>query len=389
VASIRKRRGRFEVRWRDGRGQRSRTFTRRGDAERFKVEVERKAQLGGLFEAEPAFFSDFLDGWLGRFEQRVRPSTYERGVQALRTVQELGRWRVHEIRAADVEDRIAIVGRRAPRQASIALQLLKQVLRSAEQRGHRVDAAIFSLRPPRHEEREPRFLLWTEVERLASYCAEGRLVAFAALTGLRQGELFALRRSDFEFANRVVRVERGSRAGAATKTKSGRKRGVDLTVVAAELAAEQLAARDGGPLNLLFPSPAGGMWRKDNFMARVFRPAVRRAELDGLTFHDLRHTYASLMVAAGVNPHVIAEQLGHRDARLVLQRYGHLYPGASRQAAIDLDLYLRAAANVGQTWGGGGFNDEPSEESPAYGSGAYRDRTGDLRLAKPALSQLS
>ena len=46
-------------------------------------------------------------------------------------------------------------------------------------------------------------------------------------------------------------------------------------------------------------------------MARVFRPAVRRAELDGITFHDLRHTYASLMVAAGATPHVIAEQLGH------------------------------------------------------------------------------
>jgi Phage integrase family len=104
------------------------------------------------------------------------------------------------------------------------------------------------------------------------------------------------------------------------------------------------------------------MWRKDNFMARVFRPAVRRAELDGLTFHDLRHTYASLMVAAGVSPHVIAEQLGHRDARLVLHRYGHLYPGASRQAAIDLDLYLRAAS-VGQTWASDGFEVEPSEEA--------------------------
>jgi hypothetical protein len=50
------------------------------------------------------------------------------------------------------------------------------------------------------------------------------------------------------------------------------------------------------------------------------------------------------MVAAGTSPHVIAEQLGHRDARLVLQRYGHLYPGASRQAALDLDLYLEDAS---------------------------------------------
>jgi Phage integrase family len=130
------------------------------------------------------------------------------------------------------------------------------------------------------------------------------------------------------------------------------------------------------------------MWRKDNFMARIFRPAVRRAELDGLTFHDLRHTYASLMVASGVSPHVIAEQLGHADARLVLQRYGHLYPGASRQATLALDLYLEAES-VGHTWGGGGSTERLSEESPGNRGGAYRDRTGDLRLAKPALSQLS
>jgi integrase len=390
VASIRKRRGRFEVRWRDGHGQRSRAFTRRADAVRFKLEVERKAQLGSLYEAEPVFFADFLDGWLERFEQRVRSSTFARGVQALRTVRELGRWRVHEIRAADVEDCIAVVARRAPRQASIALQLLKQVLRSAEQRGHRVDAPIFALRPPRHEEREGRFLSWAEVERLASYCTEGRLVTFTALTGLRQGEVFALRRMAVDLPNRIVRVEGAARSGAIGKTKTGRKRVVHLTVVAAEVLAEQIAARDGGPLGLVFPSPTGATWRKDNFMARVFRPAVLRAELQGLTFHDLRHTYASLMVAAGASPHVIAEQLGHRDARLVLQRYGHLYPGASRQAALDLDLYLYLeAASVGHTWGGGGSTDEPSEESPGNRGGAYRDRTGDLRLAKPALSQLS
>ena len=177
MASIRKRRGRFEVRWRDGRGQRSRTFIYRRDAERRKVEVERQAQLGALFEPAPLAFGVFLDEWLERYAQRVRSSTYERVVQALSTVRELGRWRVHVVRAADVEDRIALVARRAPRQAAIALQLLKQVLRNAQQRGHRVDATIFSVRSPRHEEREPRFLTWQEVERPASFCIEGRLVA--------------------------------------------------------------------------------------------------------------------------------------------------------------------------------------------------------------------
>jgi integrase len=105
-------------------------------------------------------------------------------------------------------------------------------------------------------------------------------------------------------------------------------------------AQQQLGRLGRREVDLLFPSPQGGIWRKDNFMARVFRPAVRRAALKGLTFHDLRHTYASLMVAAGVSAQVIADQLGHSDARLVLQRYGHLYPGASERAALALDAYL-------------------------------------------------
>jgi len=86
-------------------------------------------------------------------------------------------------------------------------------------------------------------------------------------------------------------------------------------------------------------------------MGRVFRPAVRRAELDGLTFHDLRHTCASLLISTGANPLEVAAQLGHRDARLVFQRYGHLYPGAAEHAVQRLDGVTRKAG-VGEAWGG-------------------------------------
>ena len=85
-------------------------------------------------------------------------------------------------------------------------------------------------------------------------------------------------------------------------------------------------------------------------MARVFRPAVRRAGFEGLTFHDLRHTCASLLIAANANPLEVAAQLGHKDARLVFQRYGHLYPGAAERAVQRLDA-LTANAGVGEARG--------------------------------------
>jgi hypothetical protein len=95
VASIRKYKtanaeSRFEVRWRDARGHdRCKTFKLSADAKRFRVDVERRQQLGPLYDAKAEFFGDFLEGWLARYEQRVRRSTYERGVQALRHFQAL------------------------------------------------------------------------------------------------------------------------------------------------------------------------------------------------------------------------------------------------------------------------------------------------------------
>jgi integrase len=107
-----------------------------------------------------------------------------------------------------------------------------------------------------------------------------------------------------------------------------------------------------------FTDPANA---KDNFRAtclpkpsraRRRRPKpVLRADLERLEFHDLRHTFASLMIAASANPLQLAEALGHTDKTgrpdptLVWKRYGHLYPGSTREAAAALDRHLKAVAS--------------------------------------------
>jgi integrase len=78
---------------------------------------------------------------------------------------------------------------------------------------------------------------------------------------------------------------------------------------------------------------------------------ARRTDLERLEFHDLRHTFASLMIAARANPLQLAEALGHTDGpdgltrRLVWKRYVHLYPGSTREAAAALDRHLTAVAS--------------------------------------------
>jgi integrase len=359
VASIRiyataNRQKRWEVRWRDGTGRdRSKAFAREGDAKRFKVDIERRQQLGQLYDVRRIALGEFFEGWRGRYEQQVRPSTFERGMEAVKHLQPLMPLYLDQVTASEVEDRMVGVAKAAPRQAQIALALLKQVLRNASERGHVVDEVVFRVRPAPLEEREPHFLTWAQVEELASMCTEERLIVLASLTGLRQGELFALRDRDVDLDAGVVVVKRSAYKGQSVRTKTRQSvRRAYLSSLAKRMLREQLLARDPNQGGLVFPSPSGVIWQRNNFMARVFRPAVKRAELVGLTFHDLRHTCASLLIATGANPLEVAAQLGHKDARLVFQRYGHLYPGAAERAVQRLDA-LTSGAGVGEGWGGG------------------------------------
>lgn len=373
---------RYAVRWRDSTG-RTHFKTVPGpkkNAQKVKAQIEGRLALGPLYDEPPETLGNFLVGWLDRYRQRVRPSTLKRRREALRALVALEEeqadpfglagMRLDRITTAVLEDAIAAIAERAPRQAQLALATVKLALKNARERGQIVDPGLLAIASPESEEREPVFLAWQYVLDLASWMPEqiARIVPIAALTGAREGELFALRVEDVDFADETLLVvTTGSNPRGQTKTR-GSKRTIDLAPLATQLLREQMLARWHTSSNLVFPAPEGGIWNKDNFTARVFRPAVGRAAkkyqrkhhlrseeptpFDGLTFHDLRHTCASLMIAAAnqagagqaVTVKSIAEQLGHTDGGvLVLRRYGHLFKGTRRQAALALDEYVRAS----------------------------------------------
>ena len=93
----------------------------------------------------------------------------------------------------------------------------------------------------------------------------------------------------------------------------------------------------------VFTAPQGGPLRLPAFRARVWRPAVRAAGLDGLRIHDPRHTAAALWIAAGAGPKGVAARAGHTSVSFTLDRYGHLYPEADAALRDRLDaLYVTA-----------------------------------------------
>ncbi len=230
----------------------------------------------------------------------------------------------------------------------MALVLLKRILRSAEERGQAVDPAVFHVRVAKPEEREPLFLTWEEADELRSWLPEhvSRIVPIAILTMLRRGEVLAVRDRDLDLETGSISVVAQSQDGGRvrTKTRAGR-RTVDVGPTAIKLLREQQLVLAPNADGVLFATATGRPFDPNNFMNRLFKPAARAAGMPALTFHDLRHTGASLMIAAGCHVKVIAEQMGHADGgALVLRRYGHLYKGARRQAAMALEAHVFDAA---------------------------------------------
>lgn len=215
------------------------------------------------------------------------------------------------------------------------------LVRDARRRGLRVSDAILEVRPINRPPRERRFLTWHEVEHLAAATPEpyNRLVQVAALTGLRQGELFGLRWRSVDLEARTVQVARTQVNGLVgrTKTRSG-MRTVAITRKPAVLLGEQRTnGRAAGSDGLVWTGPHGGAIRKDNFMSRVYRPAVARAGLAPLRFHDLRHTYAVLMIAVNAHVKLLQHQMGHASVTITLDLYGHLYPELTGPVMDALD----------------------------------------------------
>jgi len=315
----------------------SKTFTTMQDAKHWAAEVERQKRLGELYEAPPESFGALLDAFIVRKKHGWRPSTLQTKMETKEYLKALRPVPIGRVTYALLADEISGVAVRAPNRAGKALALAKSVLRDAEQRGHRVDRKALAVEKPRYEERERRFLTYEQLQELASFAPDlSNIIMVAGLSGLRQGELFDLLASDLDLVANVLHVHRG-------KTKASR-RTVALTDAVVAILRAQLLSRPPGT-ERVFPDAQGGRQDRNKGFGKKFRAACEAAGLQGVCFHDLRRTYVSLNIRAGVDLRTIAQQVGHSDGgALLLKRYGFLYESAGQEAADKLSLLLRAEA---------------------------------------------
>lgn len=183
----------------------------------------------------------------------------------------------------------------------------------------------------------------------------------ALRTGLRLGELIALEWADVDLDGRSLRVRRNRTRGETSSPKSRQARSVDLsaeTVTAlTTLKVQQKAAalkkqqkaepKDDKKLPaLVFTTPDGAPIDADNLRRRVFRRIAERAKLPNLTIHGLRHTYATLLLSAGVPLIYVSRQLGHSSPHVTATVYAHWLPVGDRSAVDALDATIAPPAKT-------------------------------------------
>lgn len=177
----------------------------------------------------------------------------------------------------------------------------------------------------------------------------------AIRTGLRPGELLGLRWGDLDLSNdpgalRVRRTLDAHREAVFNPPKSARsRRAVALHYEAREAFLAQRAMLKGeglptGPKALVFPSTAGTPMKADNLRKRNLKPDLARAGLPELTLHELRHTFASIMLHEWhVPPAVVSEAMGHADIAFTFRIYGHLIESAQADVMRRLNAKQRRA----------------------------------------------
>ncbi len=300
---------------------------------------EAEAQLGihRLPAAHTMRFAEFAADWLHRIKTRVKPKTWESYDDAVERLKPaFAEQRLGAILRRDVEAWLVGThlsrprkGQRkppvplSPTSVNYALHVLKFVLKDAAEHGHVTENPAAKVKPLRshdHEDGETLHVLQSAQIRQLLEVAEQpwrTLYEVTIQTGLRRGEVLALRWRDVDLKQGLLHVRRslgrfrdGERYCVKETTLKSRhsRRTVDLapSVVQTLLAHP---AGDDPEGDFVFRSRTGGPIDPDN-VDRAFKRHLTAAELPNVRFHDLRHTHASLLIAAGVHPKAIQATRG-------------------------------------------------------------------------------
>lgn len=344
-----------------GTGKRDRvTKTTRTKAEARALEAELLSRLntGGLVRTPAGLtMADLLKDWLAHVKNTDRLTTWENytNVAEKHLLPILGAAKLADITPLDLTNLLArkLEEGKAPR----TVKLIRFVAKAAL--GFAVDMQLLARNPadvvknPKIEQKEMKAWTPQEARGFLEVAKGDRLYPLYVLaldTGARLGELLGLKWANVDLDGGIIDIRHAltkRRELTAPKTKRSLRK-VDISARTVEVLRrwrkrqleERLAA---GPewqeTGFVFTTRTGTGMFPDN-LDRNYHPIMRKAGVPEIRFHDLRHTVATLLLAAGGNPRVVSERLGHSNVGFTLQTYAHVLPGQQREAAEKLDKLL-------------------------------------------------
>ena len=355
--------GGWEARWRDPdtRKWRGKTFARKVEAQRFLSRVDADMQRGIYSDPQLArtLFRQVAADWLATNPgQKIKTRIGYESLLNNHVLPFFGDMAVGKLSKTTVRQWIAELEAKGAGPGTVRnafRNVLKPVLDVAVEQGCMPANPAVGVKLARSVRQEMLFLTADEVAALAQAIGPpyDLLVTFAAYTGLRAGELGALRVKHVEMlrgrvtvAESVAEVVGHGLIYGPTKTYAVRT--VTLPTFLRDPLTLHLAARAKDPDAFVFTAMHGGPLRQGNFYRRYFKPAVFTAlpsHLHRLRFHDLRHTCAALLINPPVsaNPKVVQTRLGHSSIQVTFDRYGHLFPGWDEQLNERLEAVHREA----------------------------------------------
>lgn len=366
---------------RDGRKIR-RSFAREAEAKTWRADAVAALARGTLRAPTPTTLDEAAEAWLAGAEagevrnrsgHRFKPSTLRGYRQALddRVLPLIGGAKLSAVTTSDLQalvDRWQAEGHPASTIRN-TIKPLQAIYRRARSRGGLPVNPTHDLELPSPRPREVEIVAPEVAARLTAALPAGDQPTWATAlyAGLRYGELRALRWGAVDLAGGTIAVRESwdPKAGAIEPKTRTSTRKVPVPGVLREalldhrmrsqevhcVRADAIASEGGSPTGLVFGRADGEPFHAATLYRRADTAWKAAGIGERLRLHQARHTYASFMIAARVNPKALAQFMGHSSIKVTFDLYGHLMPGTEAEAATLLDTYLgaqldRAAAHA-------------------------------------------
>ncbi|MCD4781731.1 MAG: site-specific integrase [Candidatus Omnitrophica bacterium] len=339
----------------DGKRYRETVGFNKSVAEKRLSEIIAQVHSGTFFQSKTAgvTFAEYAEKWLSDYSKpRVKPNTHTTYSGYIRNHLNsvFGQCDLSAITQSDLESHLSKLHKKYnPNTVNKILKMLKTMFKYARRWKYLIENPAWDIDCYREEHREMDYLQPQEIHLVLDNSREPykTMILTAILTGMRKSELLGLQWGDIDWNSNTIYVRRSIHwetrkhvgEGKLWRFDSPKTRNSIRAIIMTPKMKEALErhrfsetvryAQKDHPANeddLLFTNECGNPTDPNNMIKRGFHPALEAAGLRKIRFHDLRHTFASLLIDQGENLKFIQSQLGHASIQTTIDRYGHLMP---------------------------------------------------------------